>query len=60
MTIKHIILPLALLALLFVSCSKQEGQPVDAFDTHTTWNDSNPSSFWDKQTGGDTTISLTP
>ena len=56
---KHLI-PIALLALLLASCSKQEGQQVDAFDTHHTWNDSNPNAFWGKQPGSDTTISLTP
>lgn len=53
-------LPIAFLALLLASCSEHDDEQDETFDTHTTWNDSNPSSFWDKQTGGNTTISLTP
>ena len=50
---KHLILPLALLALLFVSCDKTDGQTTDeAFDQHPTWTDDSSNNFWDKQQNG--------
>ena len=54
---KHIILPLALLALLFVSCDKTDGQTTDeAFEQHPTWTDDSTNNFWDKQQNGGFTI----
>ena len=52
MKAKHIILPLALLALLFLSCGKQEGASGDeSLAPHSIWTDSTPEAFWDKQQG---------
>ena len=49
----RLILPLALLALLAVSCGKQtEGPGYEPYDTHPYWTDSNPDAFWDKQPDG--------
>ena len=53
MKAKHIILPLALLALLFLSCGKQEGASGDeSLAPHSTWTDSNPEAFWEKGPDG--------
>ena len=51
---KHLILPLALLALLFFSCGKQPEGPsgYEGYEDHPTWTDSNPEAFWDKQLDG--------
>lgn len=50
---KPLILPIALLALLFVSCDKTDGQTTDeAFDQHPTWTDDSSNNFWDKQQNG--------
>lgn len=61
-------LPLALLALLFLSCGKQEGateyggheghEGYEGYEDHPTWTDSNPEAFWDKQADGDTAINF--
>ncbi len=52
MTVKRLVLPVAF-ALLFLSCSKQEGPSgYEGYDTHPTWTDSNPEAFWDKQPDG--------
>lgn len=53
MKARRLILPLALLALLFVSCDKTDGQTTDeAFDQHPTWTDDSSNNFWDKQQNG--------
>lgn len=51
MTLKRIILPLA---LLFLSCTKQEegGRQEESFDQHPTWMDSDSNDFWGKRSGG--------
>ncbi len=68
MTSKRLILQLAILSLLFLSCTKQpEGeQKSDTFERHPTWTDNDSNDFWDKHPGdgfrldtvwnGDTTI----
>ena len=38
-------------ALLFLSCTKQEGQPEEDFDQHPTWTQEDSTAFWDKQQG---------
>ena len=39
--------------LLFISCGKQEGASGDeSLAPHSTWTDSNPEAFWDKQPDG--------
>lgn len=53
MKARRLILPIALLALLFVSCDKTDGQTTDeAFDQHPTWTDDSTNNFWDKQQNG--------
>lgn len=53
MKARRLILPIALLALLFVSCDKTDGQTTDeAFDQHPTWTDDSSNNFWDKQQNG--------
>ena len=66
---KHLILPLALLALLSGSCSKQDEQKSgkEDFEQHSTWT-SGSGTFWNKNNsngfqidtswGGDTTINF--
>ena len=57
MKARRLILPLALLALLFVSCDKTDGQTTDeAFDQHPTWTDDSSNNFWDKQPSSGFTI----
>ena len=47
------LLSFALLALLFLSCGKQEGPAgFEGYEDHPTWTDSNPGAFWDKQPDG--------
>ena len=54
---KHLILPLALFALLFVTCDKDSDQQTDeAFDQHPTWTDDSTNNFWDKQLSSGFTI----
>ncbi len=50
-------LPYAFMALLFLSCTKQEGQPEEDFDQHPTWTQQDSTAFWDKQQGD---ITITP
>lgn len=58
MKLKHIILPLALLALLSVSCDKSsDRQAVEPYDQHPTWTSDSANNFWDKQPS-DTTINF--
>ena len=53
MRFKHLIPVLSFLALLSVSCGKQEGASGDeSLAPHSTWTDSNPEAFWDKQPDG--------
>ena len=50
---KHLILPLAAVALFIVSCDKDSDQQTDeAFDQHPTWTDDSSNNFWDKQQNG--------
>lgn len=57
MKARRLILPIALLALLFVSCDKTDGQTTDeAFDQHPTWTDDSSNNFWDKQPSSGFTI----
>ena len=50
---KHLILPLAFLALFFVSCDKDsERQTEEKFDQHPTWTDDSSNNFWDKEQCG--------
>lgn len=50
MKFKRNIFPLAIFILLFLSCEKStDKQSVENFDQHSTWTDSNPEAFWDKQ-----------
>lgn len=57
MKARRLILPIALLALLFVSCDKTDGQTTDeAFDQHPTWTDDSTNNFWDKQSSSGFTI----
>lgn len=70
MSLKHLISPIAILALLSVSCSKADVQRSgeEAFDQHPTWTDDSTNNFWDKQPSrgftidtawdGDTTINF--
>lgn len=53
MRFKHLIPVLSFLALLSVSCSKQE-EPAgfEGYEDHPTWTDSNPKAFCDKQPDG--------
>ena len=55
---KHLILPLALIALLAVSCDKSDNQPTgeEGFDQHPTWTDDSTNNFWDKQPSSGFTI----
>ena len=54
---KHLILPLAILALLFVSCDKSsEPSGVEPYDQHPTWTDDSTNNFWDKQPSSGFTI----
>lgn len=54
---KHLLLPLIVLVLLFVSCEKSSDQQMfEDFDSHPTWTADSTDNFWDKQQGGDTTI----
>ena len=53
---KKLFIPVAALALLLLSCTKQpeeqeQGQGFESYDNHPTWTDSNPEAFWDKQPG---------
>ena len=58
MKLKRLILPLAAVALLFVSCDKpsdrQEGE--EGFEPHPTWTDDSTNNFWDKQPSSGFTI----
>ena len=51
---KHLILPLSLLALSSVSCSKQDEQQSGekGFDRHPTWTQEDSSAFWNKHQDG--------
>lgn len=50
MKYKHLILPLAAVALRFVSCDKPEGREgEEPFEPHPTWTDDSTNNFWDKQ-----------
>ena len=58
---RHISLFIATALLLFASCSKQDGEGDEVFDTHSMWTDSTREAFWDKYPDGgipdgDTTI----
>lgn len=54
---KPLILPLAAVVLLFVSCDKDSGRQMDeAFDQHPTWTDDSTNNFWDKQPSSGFTI----
>ena len=66
---KHLILPLALFALFFVSCDgAEEQQAEEPYVQHPTWTDDSSNNFWDKQPSigftidtawdGDTTINF--
>ena len=47
---KHLILPLALVALLFVSCEKSSDQQTyEDYDSHPTWTGDSTNNFWSKQ-----------
>ena len=46
--------------LLFLSCTKQEGQPEEDFDQHPTWTQEDSTAFWDKQQGDITIKPYTP
>ena len=59
MTNKRLIFPLALLALLFVSCGKQEeGRTDEGFEPHPTWTDDSTNNFWGKQIDEELTIRI--
>ncbi len=54
---KHLILPLALLALFIVSCDKDSDQQTEEkFEQHPTWTDDSSNNFWDKQPSSGFTI----
>ena len=53
MKYKHLIFPLAFLALFFVSCDKDSDRQTDeAFDLHPSWTGDSTNNFWDKQPSG--------
>ena len=57
MRAKHLILPLALLALLFSACDKANNQQAnEPYDQHPTWTDDSTNNFWDKQPSNGFTI----
>ena len=57
MSSQVILLPLAAVALLLVSCDKDSDQQTDeAFDQHPTWTDDSTNNFWDKQSSSGFTI----
>ena len=62
MKAKHLILPLALLALLAGSCSKADnqrsGDGEEDFDPHPTWTDDSTNNFWGKQIDEEVTIRI--
>lgn len=61
MTNKRLIFPLALLALLVVSCSKsvERRSREGGFDQSAAWAYDSADSFWDKEQGDGFTIDTT-
>ena len=52
MNYKRLILPLAVVALLFVSCDGADGQySEEPYDTHPHWTSDSTDNFWDKHLG---------
>lgn len=50
--IPRVTLPLALLALLSVSCGKQEeGRTDEGFEPYQTWTNDSTNNFWEKGQG---------